>query len=530
MKSHAARAEWAKARRRFAAVLGERHEGDALEELGWAGWWLADEQLACRARERAYRFYRDTSDRAGAGRVATWLALDRIEFRTDSVTAYEWIDRAHDALDGEPESADHAWLMLVHADVVYRLERALPTVLALARSASNLGRAFGVTDIEAIGVGFEGVALAGLGALADARPALDAAAAIVESERLSIPFTAPWTPEYGARALEGIGDLARARRWCDAARATCVGSGARHLLGRIRLTQGRLLMVAGEWSAAEHEFVAAIRDLQRTRPGLAGLAYARLGELHARRGRDHEARALLEHAGVHGLVGAGLLSLVAGDNAGALDFAQRFLRHLPETAMVDRLPAIELQARARLRGGDPFSAESDVIAAERVAAACDTPFSIGIASLLVAELHAGRGESRAAVMRPRPLWARSKRPAPPYHAAQARVVLAAGFAALGRASLAEHERGAARQTFQALGALGELERLHQPPPLPLAGLTVREAQILRMIAGGWSDADMAEHLALSPSTVQRNVVSLRAKLRLPSRAAASAYAVRAGVV
>ena len=84
-------------------------------------------------------------------------------------------------------------------------------------------------------------------------------------------------------------------------------------------------------------------------------------------------------------------------------------------------------------------------------------------------------------------------------------------------------------TLEVLGAVGDVERLRRPPPLALAGLTTRETQILRMIADGRSDADVAQHLAISPSTVQRNVVSLRAKLRLPSRAAATAYAVRAGL-
>jgi DNA-binding NarL/FixJ family response regulator len=529
MTNDASRAAWAKVRRRFASVLSDRHEGDALEEVGWAGWWLGDEQLTFRARERAYRFYCDRSDRAGAGRVATWLALDRIEFRADSVAAHEWLSRAQEALDGDPESADHAWLMLVHADLVHRLERDLSTALALARRAGNLGRAFGVADIEAIGAGLEGLALAGLGAVAEARPALDAAAAIAEGEPMRLPFSAAWTLELGARAFEGAGDLTLAARWCDAARAACVRSGSRHLLGRVRTTQGRLLMLAGDWSSAERELVAAVRGLKRSRPGMLGLALARLGELHAHQGRDHDARELLQRAGVHGFVGAGLRSLAVADNAGAAEFAQRFLRHLPDAAILDRFPAVEVLARARLRGGDPITAESDVIHAERAAAACGTPFAAGIARLLRAELHACRGEPRAARDGAEAAVGAFGEAHAPYHAAQARVVLAAGLAALGRASLAERERGVARQVFERLGALGELERLHQPPPLPLAGLTVREAQILRMLADGWSDGDIAAQLALSPSTVHRNVVSLRAKLRLPSRAATSAYAVRSGL-
>jgi DNA-binding NarL/FixJ family response regulator len=118
----------------------------------------------------------------------------------------------------------------------------------------------------------------------------------------------------------------------------------------------------------------------------------------------------------------------------------------------------------------------------------------------------------------------------PHHAAQARTALAAALAALGRAGPAERERESARITFEALGALGDLERLRLPPPLALAGLTTREAQVLRLIADGRTDAEVARQLALSASSVQRNIVSLRTKLRLPSRAAATAYAAREGLI
>ena len=63
-----------------------------------------------------------------------------------------------------------------------------------------------------------------------------------------------------------------------------------------------------------------------------------------------------------------------------------------------------------------------------------------------------------------------------------------------------------------------------------AAPAAREAQILRLIADGRTDADVAKQLAVSQSTVQRHVVSLRAKLRSPSRAAASASAVRSGLL
>jgi DNA-binding CsgD family transcriptional regulator len=524
------RSAWAQGRGRFAALLDNRHDGDALEELGWAGWWLADERLARSARERAFRFYRDTSDPAGAGRVATWLAVDGFEFRGDTHAAHTWIERAQAALDGLPESAEHGWLMLVQADLAQRLERDLARVLRLSREAGNLGRRFRVADIEAIGLALEGLALAGLGAVADARPALDAAAAIVASEPMVMPFTAAWALECGVRALEGAGDLARLGRWCEAARAAAARCGSPHLLARVQTAQGQLMLRSGDWPGAERALLGAVRELRRSRPGLTAPAYARLGELRALQGREEEARALLQRSGVHGLVGSGRLALAASDAEAAVELAERFLRHLPEEALIDRFPGLELLARAQLRAGELSSAEHNVGAAERIAAACGTPFAAGVARLLGAELAACRAEARAARVAAEEAVAAFDAAQTPSHEAQARAALAAALAALGRAGQADRERESARSTFAAIGALGELERLRLPPPLELAGLTTREAQILRLIADGRTDAEVARQLALSASSVQRNVVSLRAKLRLPSRAAATAYAARAGLI
>lgn len=61
-------------------------------------------------------------------------------------------------------------------------------------------------------------------------------------------------------------------------------------------------------------------------------------------------------------------------------------------------------------------------------------------------------------------------------------------------------------------------------------LSVRELEILRLVAAGLSDADIAERLVLSPHTVHRHVANIRTKLRLPSRAAAVAYAARIGLL
>jgi len=63
-----------------------------------------------------------------------------------------------------------------------------------------------------------------------------------------------------------------------------------------------------------------------------------------------------------------------------------------------------------------------------------------------------------------------------------------------------------------------------PPAYP-AGLTPREVEVLRLLAQGWSDAQIAEHLVISPRTVNRHTTSLYSKLNVSSRAATTRFAI-----
>ena len=58
------------------------------------------------------------------------------------------------------------------------------------------------------------------------------------------------------------------------------------------------------------------------------------------------------------------------------------------------------------------------------------------------------------------------------------------------------------------------------------GLTPREAEVLRMVAGGSSNQQIATELVLSPRTVERHIANVYAKLGARNRADATAYALR----
>jgi DNA-binding CsgD family transcriptional regulator/tetratricopeptide (TPR) repeat protein len=533
------RGDWEDARAAFSAALEAEPSGAAWEGLGWAAWWLSDEATTLRAREAAYRAHRAEGDDAAAGRVAAWLASDFREFRGEDAVARGWLVRAHRLLDPLPESADHGWLALNEGSFALNVELDPQAAARHARFAARLGRELGVADLEAVGLALDGIAEVIGGRVAEGMRLLDEASTIAAAEELRFPLSQGWALCYLIAACDGVGDFPRATQWCVVMREVAERWGSRQLLGVCRSTYGRVLATSGDWVRAEDELVAAVRDLEAARPGQASGGLARLGELRARQGRTDEARALYERAGASGVLGLGELALDAGEPADAADAAERILRRLPAADVLGRVPALELLVRARAelgRLGDARAAFEDL---ERASALLGTPYLLGRVRLVASELAYAGGDHQEARRAGEDAIDRLSDASAPYDAAVARLWLARALLGLRREDSAGAQARAARDAFAALGAVRELGRVEAllagaevrvGAAGDLGELSPREVEILRLVAQGLGDAEIAERLVLSPHTVHRHVANVRTKLRLPSRTAAVAYAARAGLL
>ena len=67
------------------------------------------------------------------------------------------------------------------------------------------------------------------------------------------------------------------------------------------------------------------------------------------------------------------------------------------------------------------------------------------------------------------------------------------------------------------------------PASPLASLTEREAEVLRLLGRGLTDAEIAGALYVSPRTVHAHVRSIYKKLNVSHRSAATRIAVQNGL-
>jgi DNA-binding CsgD family transcriptional regulator/tetratricopeptide (TPR) repeat protein len=533
------RGDWHEAREHYETALAARESAEAWEGLGWAGWWLHDADLTVRAREQAYRAFRAAGDPAGAGRVAAWLASDFLEFRGDDAVARGWLERGHRLLDGLPDQEDQGWLALSEGAHVMNVRGDLDAAAALARRAASLGQALGVPDLEAVGLALEGITVVRRGSVDDGMRLLDEASAIAAGEELRLPISHGWALCYLISACEGVGDFPRATQWCQTAIGIAERWHARQMMGICRSAYGNVLATNGDWAAAELELTAAVDDLEAARPGMAAGGLARLGELRAHQGRADDARALFERAGSHprALVGSGALALDEGDAAAAADAAERVLRRLSPAAVLDRLPALELLVRARVGLGDLDAAGAGCAELERIGAELGTPYVRGRTCLVAGQVAAARGDHEHARRACEDAVDMLVEAEAAHETALARLELARALAALGRDEAAAAETRIARDALVALGAERDVARVDSAVTggrgagsRSVGELTPRELEVLRLVAQGLSDAEIAERLVLSQHTVHRHVANVRAKLRLPSRAAAVAYAAQSGLL
>ena len=111
------------------------------------------------------------------------------------------------------------------------------------------------------------------------------------------------------------------------------------------------------------------------------------------------------------------------------------------------------------------------------------------------------------------------------------MLLALSCRRLGDPGTAELDLDAACSTFARLGASTDLSAAlalveRRGSPGASAGLSPRELEVLQLVAAGQTNREIAGALTLSEHTVRRHLQNIFAKLDVPSRAAATAYAFR----
>jgi ATP/maltotriose-dependent transcriptional regulator MalT len=525
---------WEQARSAFDAALALDESAQAWEGRSWAAWWLDDVALCLEGRERAYRLYRGDGDGRGAARMALWVGDDHLEFRGEAAVANGWFQRAERILEDLEPSPEHGWLAAFRAHLLLgpdpvQAER-------LGTRARELGTILQVVDLEMFGLATEGLALVNQGEVSEGMRRLDEAAAAALGGEYEQLAPAGWTCCYVINACERVRDYDRGAQWCRKVEEFSERMRIRFVSGTCRAHYAAVLVWHGDWSAAERELMQALTDLTAVRPFWRSEAVVRLAELRRRQGRVAEASELFAEAERHALaeMGLGALYLDEGDAAGARDHLERVLRHIPAQSATKRTGLLELMARSLAALGEPEAARPYVEELEAIATTVATLPLRASASLAAGVVACASGEHETARRRLEDAIELFARGGAPFETAHARLELAVVLAAMGREEEAAREATAALRRSDELGAAGQSERAHallrrlgrMPDGRGKAPLTARQVEVLRLVADGLSDREIADRLGLSEHTVHRHMQNTYARLRCRSRAAAVAGATR----
>ena len=507
-------------------------DADMLTPRDWdslsdAAWWLCRVQESIDARARAYTGHAA----AGADRAAgcsAWMVFYEHHLAGRQATAAGWLARATRHLEAVPEGPEHAYLALSQAFLAE--ERGdLGTALAAAREMTGIAQRCGSRDFRAMGQMCHGGVLMAGGHTAAGMALVDEAMCAVLAGELSALFTG-WLYCLALPPAIEAADLRRAGEWTEAAMAWCASLPAgTPFHGICRVHRVEVLHLRGAWAEASVEAGRACAELLDYDPRVAAEAFYLAGEIQRLRGDPAGAEESFRRAhelGRDPQPGLALLRL----GQGRAEVAEAALR----AALTDQ--AITPVVRARL-----LSAQVEVALAlgelDRAWAACDELDTIAAhsgAELLQAMAGVARGALALAtgdavtalfeLRRARALWLELGLP---HLVAQSRMLIAAASRAVRDADGACLELGAAKATFDKLGAREEARRAAALLTTSVArpgGLTPREVEVLRLVAAGRTNRNIAGALGVSQHTVARHLNNIFAKLGVSSRAAATAYA------
>ena len=521
------RREWVSAYRTLSGLDEPDLDAGDFAALATTAYLLGQRNDCIQALQRAYQANLDQGEVLAGVRSALWLATVLIEGGEVAIGG-GWVARARRLLDE------------VHGDVVERgyllqlqgfdriLKGELAEAAALAPQVTGYGRRFHDPDLQAVGVHFEGRLAIYSGRVADGLRLLDEAMAGVLAGEVS-PIYSGMVYCSAIEACQEVSDLGRVGEWTHALTTWCNSQpGLVAFTGQCAVHRGQLMRLHGAYAEALAELDrAAERYAAAGGHPAVGLACYERGETHRLRGNYHEAAAAYDEAAAHGhpaQPGRALLWLGQGRVKEAMAASRRLLAEVADP--VHRSGLLPAVVEAFVAAGD---VEAGAAAVQEMA---ELAVSMGCSALLAAadgasaQVALARDDAAAALPAARAGLERWARLDAPYEAARCRALHGRALRLLGDEASAVRDLTEARRTFAALGAAPserEVAELLGQSEAP-CGLSPREVQVLRLIAAGRSNPEIAAELFLSEKTVARHLSNIFTKLDVGSRTAAAAFA------
>jgi DNA-binding CsgD family transcriptional regulator len=498
-----------------------------LELVATAAYMLGREDDYLRALERAHQGYVERGEIARAVRCAFWVGIT-FAFRGEVAQASGWLAGAQRLLEREKrDTVERGYLLM---PLVFQHEAAGDYAAAadVAAEAAAIAERFRDWDGFALALLAQGQMLIQTGRVREGLALLDEAMVAVTTRELS-PIAAGLVYCGVILACQQVYEVRRAQEWTTALTQWCEQQpDLVAFTGRCLVHRAEILQLKGEWQEAlEEARRAGARLAESYNRAAAGEAFYRQGELHRLAGNAVTAEEAYRDASRYGREpqpGLSLLRLAQGRVDTAAAAIRRALGEASDP--LARAALLPGTVEIMLATGELEEARSAVGELERIAERFGSTLLAGAVAHVRGAVALAGGDAQEALVflrRACLLWSELDAP---YEEARTRMLVGQACRALGDGDSAALELEAARDAFERLGApldAAHVEALARGTA-ETHGLTRRELEVLRFVASGKSNKEIAAALVLSERTVDRHVSNIFSKLRVSSRAAATAYA------
>jgi DNA-binding CsgD family transcriptional regulator len=519
----------------FAELTAAQREGrlgaEDLERLAVAAYMVGSDDACQEAWMAAHHEWLGRGDAERAAQCAFWQALG-LFFRGDLAPAMGWVARGDRLLEERRrDSAARAWLLMLTA--LPRLFEGDPDAGQSFVEAGAIAERLADADASMFARLGRGYSLILQGRVAEGMALLDEVMVSVTTDEVA-PMLAGIAYCQVINLCQAVFDLRRAREWTQALTRWCdAHPDMVPFRGNCLVHRCEIFQLQGAWSDA-------LESARRACDWLAGppvwdalgSAYYQLGEVQRLRGELEEAEESYRRASVAGRdpePGMSLLRLARGRVDLAVPAIRRALEEAADPITRSRLlPAF---VEVLIEAEDVVAARTAADELAGIAAQLDAPYLNALAAHASGAVLLAEGDPRAALTTLRRAHRSWRDLDAPYPAARVRLLIAIACRKLGDGASAELEFAAARGVLKELGAAPDLERLARLAGSPRpGGLSRRESEVLILVAAGKTNRAIAAELFISEKTVARHVSNIFTRLGLSSRAAATAYAYKHGLV
>src|ERR671918_740001 len=516
----------------LSAAHRERQLGvEDLERLAVAAYMVGRDDDCEDAWLGAHHAWVRRGEAERAARCAFWQALG-LFFRGELSPAMGWVARGGRLLEeSRRDCVEQAWLQMLTA--LPRLFEGDADVYPSFVEAGGTAERFGDRDATMFAPLGRGYSLILQGQSAEGMALMDEVMVAVTADEVS-PMLAGIAYCQVIALCQEVFDLRRAREWTEALTRWCDSQpGLVPFRGNCLVHRCEIFQLQGAW-------MDALDAARRACEWLAGppawdtlgSAYYQRAEIQRLRGELAEAEESYRQASLAGRdpePGMSLLRLAQRRIDLALPAIRRALEEAQDPITRSRLlPAC---VEVLLEAEDVRSARAAADELARIAARLEAAYLNAHAAEASGAVLLVEGDQRAALTTLRRAHRSWRDLDAPHQAARVRPLIGVACRELGDGASAELEFEAARSALEELGARPDLERLARLAGSPRpGGLSRRESEVLTLVAAGKTNRAIATELFISEKTVARHVSNIFTKLGLSSRAEATAYAYKHGVV